>query len=120
MYGLDLGSIFVPGSGLTPKIVLAYISELHFTSRYGSAVRGGPQFRNWDETRYATVAMVEAIRALTFTYIQSHTKKSLPAPQPYPTPDRTTRQTRQANTPGSFASIAAGHLTKVRQRKAQS
>ncbi|QFG14934.1 tail assembly chaperone [Mycobacterium phage BogosyJay] len=119
-YGVDLGDIFVPESRLTPRKVLILIKELPIASRFFAEKQGGRQFRGWDETRYAMVAIVNAVRALQYTYVVAHSKSKPKAPASYPIPKkaRTSLQEQLAK-PGSFAYIVAAQMRAAKKRRAE-
>ncbi|UAJ16534.1 tail assembly chaperone [Mycobacterium phage LarryKay] len=117
MYGVDLRDIYLPESRLSPKLALVLIKELPVGSRFYAEKRGGKQFRGWDESRYALVAIVNAVRALQYTYVAAHSKSKPKPPDPFPTPQRT--KARQIRKAGSFAWMAAKQIAAARKRKAQ-
>lgn len=112
---MDLRDIFVPGSRLTPLYVLVLVQGLPDGSRFYAERRGGPEFRGWDSGRYATVAVVNAVRALQYTYVAAHSKSKPPPPDPFPIPDKQTR--RRATGPGSFAFMAAQQIAAAKRKK---
>ncbi|UJD20865.1 tail assembly chaperone [Mycobacterium phage Zimmer] len=119
-YGVDLGDIFVPEARLTPKKVLVLIKELPYSSRFYAEKQGGPQFRGWDESRYAMVAIVNAVRALQYTYVAAHSKSRPKPPTPFPIPKKTrTSLQEQVNKPGTFANMVATQMRAARKRKAE-
>ncbi|AXH48801.1 tail assembly chaperone [Mycobacterium phage Steamy] len=119
-YGVDIGDIFVPESRLTPLKVIILIKELPFSSRFYAEKQGGPQFRGWDETRYATVAIVNAVRALQYTYVAAHSKSRPKPPSPFPIPRKAkTSLQEQINKPGTFAHMVATQMRAARKRKAE-
>lgn len=95
--------------------LLVHIKNLPDSSRFYAEKRGGQQFRGWDASRYATVAIVNAVRALQFAYLQAHSKSKLKLPEPYPTPQR---KNTDAPKPGSFSFIATSMLAAQRRKKA--
>lgn len=114
-YGVDLRDIFVPEARLSPKWVLTLIKELPIGSRFYADKRGGPQFRKWDQAQYTLASIVNAVRALQFVYLQSHTKKKLKEPEAYPTPQA---KTKKSYAPNSFGGIVAQMVAAKRARKA--
>ena len=60
-YQMDVRDLFRDGSGLSPRWVLLHIVQLPQSSRFYAEKRGGPQFRGWDESRYALAAVVNAV-----------------------------------------------------------
>jgi len=88
-------------------------------SDFVAAVRGGPQFRGWDEQRYIQVATLDAIRVLQYiiTLVNSDPKKTKPAPPtPYPLPDKVKRA-KTEDDKNSFAFIAKQKLKQIKRRK---
>ena len=116
-YDVDLRDVLRPEARLTPLYLLVLIRGLPDDSRFNAERRGGRQFRGWDESRYATVAIVNAVRALQWTYVASHSKNRPPAPEPFPIPDQSIR--RKSNGPGSFAFIAQAKLAAARKAKVE-
>jgi hypothetical protein len=55
--------------------VFVLLKGLPLGSRFYSEKRGGQQFRGWNEGRYATVAIVNAVRALQYAHVAAHSKK---------------------------------------------
>jgi hypothetical protein len=90
------------------------IRGLPETSRFVAEKRGGQEFRGWGTDRYATVAIVNAVRALQWTYVAAHSKQRPPTFEPFPLPDDSLKQAK----PNSFALVAAAKLAAVRKRKA--
>lgn len=109
VYHVDLRDVYRDGS--SPRWWLNLIIQLPASSRFYAERRGGPQFRGWDETRYALAAAVNSIRALQFTYVAAHSKRRPTPPKPFPIPD----DVRKRNDgPGSFAFMAKKHLAQQR------
>ena len=71
----------------------------------------------WDVDRYATAAIVNAVRSLQWTYVAAHSKNKPPPPDPFPIPDKPVR--KKANGPGSFAHIAQAKLALARKAKVE-
>lgn len=116
-FGIDLRDLFSEENPLSPRYVLVHIKWLGMDSAYIAERRGGQRFRGWDEGRYTSVAIVNALRAFMHMYLLSHIdpKKSKPkAPEPFPIPDR---KSPQAHKPGSFANLALAKLTAAKRRK---
>ena len=91
--------------------MLTYIKNLPLDSSFYAEVRGGQQFRGWDEPRYMQATTINVLRLLLHVFIMAHTDpqkaKKRKAPEPYPTPDKP--KLRQSERPGSFAFIARQH-----------
>lgn len=102
---------------------MVLIKELPISSRFYAEKRGGRQYRGWDESRYTTAAVVDAIRALQFTYILANTEKSkrsrIPTPELYPRPETSVRSLSKKLKPGSFGSVVASAFIAARKRRAQ-
>jgi len=109
VYTVDLRDVF----GSSPKWWLNLIVQLPPGSRFYAEKRGGPAFRGWDEDRYVMVAVLNAVRALQWTYVASKSKRR-PAPmEPFPTPDTA----RKKDGPGTFAFIAKQKLAELKQKE---
>lgn len=112
VYDVDLRDMFDPQARLTPLWLLTLIKGLPDSSRFAAERRGGQQFRGWDMDRYATVAIVNAVRALQYTYVAAHSKRKPPLPDPFPIPD----QTEQPQKNNTFAVLAAAKLAAARRK----
>ncbi len=106
-YRVDLRDIFVPQARLTPLYLLVLIRGLPDDCRFNAERRGGQEFRGWGTSRYVSVATVNAVRALQYTYVAAHSKSRPRPPEPFPTPDGVHRKKFG---PGSFAFMAAQQL----------
>ncbi len=119
-YGVDLRQLFHDDDPLSPNYVLTLVVNLPRDSALAASRRGGPQYRGWDEDRYALVAMVNAQRAANHMFLLAHSdpKKSKPkAPEPFPIPDNQSKSSRPKQ--GSFAAIAAQMLAAQRRQKGE-
>ncbi len=112
-YQVDLRDLFHPTRPLTPLWLLVLIRGLPEDCRFNAERRGGQEFRGWDADRWAAVATVNAVRALTYTYVSAHSKSRPKPPEPFPVPGGA----RKNNGPGSFAFIAAQQLAAARKAK---
>ena len=115
VYGVDLRDLLIPEARLTPLYLLVLIRGLPDGCRFNAERRGGSEFRGWDSGRYATVAVVNAVRALQYTYVAAHSKNKPKPPDPFPIPDKAVR--RKNLGPGSFAFLAAQKLAAARKKK---
>ncbi len=113
-YGVDLRDLLRPGAGLTPMYLLALIRGLPMESRFNAERRGGQQFYGWDAQMYASVATVNAVRALQYTYVAAHSKSKPKPPEPFPIPDSSVRKRNRG--PGSFAFIAAQKIAAAKRK----
>ena len=114
-YAIDLRDMFRDDSGLSPRWLLTHIINLPVSSRFYAEQQGGQQFRGWDESRYALVATVNAIRALQYTYIASKSKKRPKVPDMFPVPEAKVKVRKKNTGPGSFAFIAAAKLAQSKK-----
>lgn len=114
-YGIDLRDMFRDDKDLSPRWLLSNILNLPLGSRFYAEQQGGQQFRGWDESRYALVATVNAIRALQYTYISAHSKKKPKMPDMFPVPEATVKERKKNTGPGSFAFIAAVKLAQSKK-----
>lgn len=116
-YGIDLRDLFSDERPLSPRFVLAHIKHLPIGSAFYAEVRGGQQFRGWDEDRYMQAAFMNAIRMLIHVTVLCHIdpQKSKPKPpESWPIPDG---KPKQADKPGSFAFMARDLAAKAKKRK---
>lgn len=79
-YGVDLGDVLRPESGLTPRQVLVYINQLPAESNTMAHLQGGDQFRGWSPEVYMLANVFDAVRAHTHTYVSANSKKK---PKPF-------------------------------------
>lgn len=117
-FGIDLRDLFSEVDPLSPRWVLLHVSGLPMGSAFVAELRGGPQFRGWDEGRYLQAGVLDAIRMLQYILVMANSdpKKSKPKPpQPYPLPDSRTKT--KSDKPGSFAFIAKQRLAEIKRRK---
>lgn len=111
-YRVDLRDLFHPTKPLTPLFLLVLIRGLPEDCRFNAERRGGQEFRGWDASRYASVATVNAVRALQYTYVCAHVKSRPKPPAPFPVPDSGKRVRKTG--PGSFAFMAAQQIAAAK------
>lgn len=116
-YKVDLRDIYRPEATLTPRFLFVLLKGLPTGSRFNSEKRGGQQFQGWDESRYMQAALINAVRALQYTYVQAHSKKNIQQPDPFPVPDRKQTTQSQISKPGSFANVAASMVLAARKKR---
>jgi hypothetical protein len=112
-YGIDLRDMFRDDKDLSPRWLLAHIINLPIGSRFYAEQQGGQHFRGWDESRYAMVATVNAVRALQYTYISAHSKRKPKMPDMFPVPEPKVKVRKRDTKPGSFIHMAAVQLGRV-------
>jgi hypothetical protein len=112
VYGVDLRDLYRDET--SPRWWINLIIQLPAGSRFYAEKRGGPAFRGWDEDRYAMVAVINAVRALQWTYVASKSKRRPPQLQPFPIPDE---MRRRKEGPGTFAFIAKKKLAELKQKE---
>lgn len=119
-YDIDLRDLFLDEPPWSPRFVLVHINHLTFDSATTAEMRGGQQFRGWDEDRYIAASTSNAIRTLSYMFLLANRdpKKSRrpETPTPWPLPDDKTKKQKQ-DKPGSFAYIAKSLLSKAKKRK---
>lgn len=123
-YGIDLLDLFLDVPPWTPEFLLAHINNLPYDSAFVAELRGGPQYRGWDEDRYLAASTSNAIRTLLYLFILANRdprKSSKPVmPKPWPLPDDKDKKKQQQDQPGTFAFMAKSLLSKAKKRKAVS
>ena len=114
-YGVDARDVFVEGTGVTPRFLLSLIIRLPSGSDTKAAIRGGAQFEGWDQDRYLTVGVINAVRELTNVLISVNTSKGKKPKHldPFPVPKDKSETTQHK--PGSFAFIALQHLNRRKE-----
>jgi hypothetical protein len=116
-FGLDLRDVML--YDMSPRFVLVHIGFLPLGSAFVAELRGGPQFRGWDEDRYINVQRLNAARVANHLFVCANMdpKKKKPAPpEPYPIPDKRVKED-QSKKPGSFAAMAAQQMAAARKKK---
>lgn len=108
---VDLHDVLVDGSGLSPRLVLAYIRQLPLESATVAAIRGGEQFRGWSVITYLLAQQIDSIRENTWVTVSANAKKKPKAPEPYPRPEK---KSKKGNL---FASMARTQYQKMRSKK---
>lgn len=117
VYGIDLRDLYRDES-LSPRIILALVLNLPHDGAFYAERRGGPEYRGWDEDRYALVALVNEMKASNYMFATAHSdpKKSKPkAPEPFPTPD--SEKQKAAPKPGSFAAMLVAAKKAANEKK---
>jgi hypothetical protein len=121
-YGIDLRDLFSEDNPLSPRWVLMHVMNLPIESAFMAEIRGGKEFRGWDEGRYMLASIYNVINILKYITIlaNSDPKKTTPEPpEPFPTPDNlVARKKSGGHKPGSFGAIALDLLGKAKKRKA--
>ena len=116
-YDIDLRDLFSEDRPISPRWVLTHVRALPMGSAFIAEIRGGSEFRGWDQGRYMQASLIDAIRLLQYIFILAHVdpKKSKPKPpNAYPLPDKSIRK-KQADKPGSFGFIAKDLINKTKQ-----
>lgn len=118
-FGIDLRELFSDQPPFSPRYVLAHIKWLPIGSAFIAEMRGGQQYRGWNEDRYAITRLIDLIAVSNYLFLMANRdpKKRAPEPpEPYPTPDNL--QAKKRDKPGSFGFIAKTMLAESRRRKA--
>lgn len=111
-YQIDLRDVLVDGSGLSPRLVLAYIRHLPPESATVAHLRGGQQFQGWGHELYMLANILDAIRENTYAFVASNSKRKPKPPEPFERP-----AVKQKKKTSVFASMARAAW---RNRKAKS
>lgn len=103
-HGVNLRDVLIPGSGVSPKLILSYIRNMPMASATAAALRGGDQFRGWDIQTYMLANIVDAVQQNTFAFVSANSKKKPKAPEPVERP----AQKKQKSNPrqNTFAAMA--------------
>jgi hypothetical protein len=88
-------------SGLTPRLVLCYIRSLPMESATVAAMRGGEQFRGWNQEMYMLANVLDAVRENTYAFVAANSKRKPKTPEPTQRPEK--QQKRKSNL---FANMA--------------
>ncbi len=104
-YRVDILDLFRDDRELSPRVAMQLLMDLPTDSRYVASVRGGQKFRGWGEDRYALVDIANTMRSLVFLYSQTHSKKKLTHPKPFPFPTGEKKNSSGTEGPGSFAAV---------------
>jgi hypothetical protein len=98
--GLNLVEILRDGSGYSPRQILLLIQGLPLQSATVAMMRGGQEFRGWDQDRYLSAALFDAVKENTFAFISANSKRKPPAPEPMWRPkEQTKKKSRDKNNP---------------------
>jgi hypothetical protein len=117
-FGIDLRDLFSDENPLSPRWVLLHIQQLPMGSSFVAEIRGGIQFRGWDEDRYMRAAFIDSVRVLQYILILCNSDPNKPKaqpPDPYPLPDNVKRT--EQDSPGSFGFIAKKKIAEARRRQ---
>ena len=118
-YRVDLRDVFLD-KGLSPRYLLALITNLPEDGAFHASRMGGKQFRGWDIGRYALVSLVNAQRAGNYilTVVNSDPKKRKPEPpEPFPTPDSETVKATTRRSNNQFSVVVASMIAAKRQKR---
>ena len=116
-YSVDIRQLLKEEDPISPRYVLNLIVNLPKDGAFYASRRGGPQYRGWDEDRYALAALIDAQQAANYMFIMANRDPKRPKPtppKPYFRPDGLDT-TSSKPTPGSFAAMVVA--AKVAHRK---
>jgi hypothetical protein len=120
-YQLDLRDIFT--GRLSAKRALVLIDNLPPASATVAQMRGGQQFRGWDDGRYLNWMQTELVQQLLFAFVCANTdSKNKPKPpkniyQPKTAEDILKEKLERQAKPGSFASFISSGFAEIRKKK---
>lgn len=109
-YDVDLHDVLVDGSGLSPRLVIAYIRQLPPDSATVAAIRGGEQFRGWGVQAYLLANIIDSMKENTYAFVASNSKRKPKAPDPFPRPQAQVKQKTNA-----FAAMARAQFMRMRK-----
>ncbi|MCK2242318.1 MULTISPECIES: hypothetical protein [unclassified Crossiella] len=104
-YGLDLADVLRPGSGLSPRRVLALAEQLPEDSATVASLRGGPEHRGWTGDRYLLAALADAARLGNWQRGGGHGRRPQPVARP--------RLRRRGAAAGLISRTIAGHRART-------
>jgi hypothetical protein len=110
--GVNLVVALKPGSGFSPRQLLALIHQLPVESRTVAAIQGGPEFRSWTPDTYLLAAVIDAVRENTWAFVSANSKKKPKPPEPVKRPGKAKK--KKTN---SFAAMATQHLMSQRMMR---
>lgn len=82
-------------------------------------MRGGQEYREWDEQMYLTAGTYNAVRSLSYITVLANSdpdKRKPNPPNPYPIPGHKDTKSQEPK-PGSFLAIASQLLAAKREKK---
>lgn len=100
---------------MTPREVIAWVRNLPPDSATSASMRGGPEFRGWDNTVYMLANVVDAVRENTYTFVAANSKRK---PKP-PTPIDRPRVNRQKSPIGNRFMMMARMARRNAETKAK-
>lgn len=112
--GIDFLDIFRDGSGLSPRLALAYIRQLPPESATQAAISGGPEYRGWGISTHLQVDQIDLLQALLYVYMSANSDKSSKPKKPDPT-WRPGQKKRKQQDPNSFRSQAVRAIQQGKQ-----
>jgi hypothetical protein len=103
-----------PGSGLTPRLALAYIRQLPTESATVAELRGGDDFVGWGQDRYLMARLIDAVKENTHVFVSANAKRKQRPPEPVERPDF---KTQKQTAPNPFALMAGARISAVRKKR---
>jgi hypothetical protein len=79
-----LNDIYRPGSGLGPTQALLLIKHLPLESATVAQMRGGQQFRGWNEERYLLANAVDLLSTQLYAFVMAHHSRGPKPREPKP------------------------------------
>lgn len=104
----------------SPREALAIIRNLPLDSATVASIRGGPQFRGWDNSVYMLANVVDAIKENTYAFVAANSKRKPQKPKPVERPAAKKKRTNPlANRFAMMARVARQNAeAKAARRKA--
>lgn len=70
--------------------------QLPLTSRLKTMLQGGDEYFGWSLDTYLLAAVLDAVNAHAYAFVQANTKKKVKAPRPVPRPGDAERKKQKA------------------------
>lgn len=110
----------LPEPPISPREALVIIRNLPLDSATVASIRGGTQFRGWDNHMYMLTNIADAVQWNTYAVVAANSKRKPKAPKPLDRPKASSkRSTPMGNRFAAMARIARMNGEKKAQRKAQ-
>lgn len=110
--------MLVPGSGLTARKALAIIRNLPLDSATVASIRGGVEFKGWDNHLYMLANLVDAVKENTYVFVAANAKRKPKPPKPIDRPASKKKTNPLGNRFALMARIARKNAAEKAKRKA--
>lgn len=114
----EIDDVLVPGSGLTARKALAIIRNLPLDSATVASIRGGVEFKGWDNHLYMLANLVDAVKENTYVFVAANAKRKPKPPKPIDRPTAKQKKNPLGNRFAMMARIARKNAIEKAKRKA--